>query len=288
MVCMAKLSHALRSPKLPVATDGVAVVTGATSGIGLATAAALVQRQDVNFHVIGSTRDPSKVVDPIPGVEYLQLDLEQPDSIARFCDEVLQRGTPTVLVNNAGESQSGPLEELPREALERLFQVNVIGHIDVTQRLLPAMRDAKKGRIIMVGSMLGSFPLAYRSSYVASKAAIKGFAFASRRELRPFGIGMMVMEPGSINTGLSARRTKYVDLKGTYGKEFTKMLTKLDRNESTGITPEIVADEIIESVLAERPKPLYAKGSLAEVVFPLARLLPEETMHWIINKKHGL
>lgn len=288
MVCMAKLSHALRSPKLPVATDGVAVVTGATSGIGLATAAALVQRQDVNFHVIGSTRDPSKVVDPIPGVEYLQLDLEQPDSIARFCDEVLQRGTPSVLVNNAGESQSGPLEELPREALERLFQVNVIGHVDVTQRLLPAMRDAKKGRIVMVGSMLGSFPLAYRSSYVASKAAIKGFAFSSRRELRPFGIGMMVMEPGSINTGLSARRTKYVDEKGTYGKEFTKMLTKLDRNESIGITPELVADEIIDAILSERPKPLYAKGSLAEVVFPLARLLPEETMHWIINKKHGL
>lgn len=288
MVCMAKLSHALRSPKLPVATDGVAVVTGATSGIGLATAAALVQRQDVNFHVIGSTRDPSKVVDPIPGVEYLQLDLEQPDSIARFCEQVLERGTPSVLVNNAGESQSGPLEELPREALERLFQVNVIGHVDVTQRLLPAMRDAKKGRIVMVGSMLGSFPLAYRSSYVASKAAIKGFAFSSRRELRPFGIGMMVMEPGSINTGLSARRTKYVNEKGTYGKEFTKMLTKLDRNESIGITPELVADEIIDAILSERPKPLYAKGSLAEVVFPLARLLPEETMHWIINKKHGL
>ena len=288
MVCMAKLSHALRSPKLPVATDGVAVVTGATSGIGLATAAALVQRQDVNFHVIGSTRDPSKVVDPIPGVEYLQLDLEQPDSIARFCEQVLERGTPSVLVNNAGESQSGPLEELPREALERLFQVNVIGHVDVTQRLLPAMRNAKKGRIVMVGSMLGSFPLAYRSSYVASKAAIKGFAFSSRRELRPFGIGMMVMEPGSINTGLSARRTKYVDEKGTYGKEFTKMLTKLDRNESIGITPELVADEIIDAILSERPKPLYAKGSLAEVVFPLARLLPEETMHWIINKKHGL
>lgn len=288
MVSMAKLSHALRSPKLPVVTDGVAVVTGATSGIGLATATALVQRQDVNFHVIGSTRDPSKVIDPIPGVEYLQLDLEQPESIARFCEEVLQRGTPSVLVNNAGESQSGPLEELPREALERLFQVNVIGHVDLTQRLLPAMRGAQQGRIVMVGSMLGSFPLAYRSSYVASKAAIKGFAFASRRELYPHGIGMTVMEPGSISTGLSSRRTKYVDEGGTYGKEFTKMINKLDRNEASGITPETVAEEIVEAVLAERPKPLYAKGSMAEIVFPLSRVVPTETMLWILNKKHGL
>ncbi len=288
MVCMAKLSHAFRSPKLPVVTDGVAVVTGATSGIGLATATALVQRQDVNFHVIGSTRDPSKVIDPIPGVEYLQLDLEQPESIARFCEEVLQRGTPSVLVNNAGESQSGPLEGLPREALERLFQVNVIGHVDLTQRLLPAMRRAQQGRIVMVGSMLGSFPLAYRSSYVASRAAIKGFAFASRRELHPHGIGMMVMEPGSISTGLSARRTKYVDEGGTYGKEFTKMIKKLDRNEASGITPETVAEEIMEAVLAERPKPLYAKGSMAEIVFPLSRVVPTETMLWILNKKHGL
>lgn len=288
MVCMAKLSHALRSPKLPVATDGVAVVTGATSGIGLATAAALVQRQDVNFHVIGSTRDPTKVVDPIPGVEYLQLDLEQPDSIERFCAEVLERGTPSVLVNNAGESQSGPFEELPREALERLLQVNVIGHVDVTQRLLPAMREAGRGRVVMVGSMLGSFPLAYRSSYGASKSAIKGFAFSARRELRPYGIGMTVMEPGSINTGLSARRTKYVDENGAYGKEFFRMLKKLDRNESMGITPERVADVILESILDERPKPLYATGSAAPVAFPLSRIVPTETMHWILNKKHGL
>ncbi|MBC2681370.1 SDR family oxidoreductase [Corynebacterium anserum] len=285
---MTKLSHAFRSPKLPSVSDGVAIVTGASSGIGLATAAALVHHQGTNFHVIGSTRDPAKVIDPIPGVEYLQLDLEQPDSIARFCEQVLERGTPSVLVNNAGESQSGPLEELPREALERLMQVNVIGHVDVTQRLLPAMRNAGRGRIVMVGSMLGSFPLAYRSSYVASKAAIKGFAFASRRELRPFGIGMMAMEPGSINTGLSSRRTKYVDEKGVYGREFFTMLRKLDRNESMGITPERVADVILEAILDERPKPLYATGSAASVAFPFSRIVPEETMHWIINKKHGL
>ena len=140
----------------------------------------------------------------------------------------------------------------------------------------------------MVGSMLGSFPLAFRSSYVASKAAIKGFAFSSRRELRPFGIGMSVMEPGSINTGLSARRSKYVDPQGPYGDEFQTMLSKLDRNEATGISAERVAEEILKAITDERPRPLYAAGSKAQLVFPLARVLPSEALHGLINRKHGL
>lgn len=275
-------------PALPVPSKGIAVVTGASSGIGAAVAAALVNLPDTSFRVIGTTRDPARITSPIDGVEYLALDLANPESIASFAHEILERGVPAVLINNAGESQSGPLEELPREALERLFQTNVLGHIDLTQRLLPAMREAKQGRIVMVGSMLGSFPLAFRSSYVASKAAIKGFAFAARREVRPFGVGIAVMEPGSINTGLSERRTKYVDADGAYGREFATMLRKLDANEASGISAERVAEEIVAAVVDRRQKPLYAAGSLAPVVFPLSRVLPREAMHWVINRRHGL
>lgn len=285
------MKNFLHSPRLPIPTKGVAVITGATSGIGRATATALIHHAhttNTNFHIIGSTRDPAHVTDPIPGVDYVALDLEQPTSIAHFAQEVLDRGTPSILVNNAGESQSGPLEELPREAVERLFQVNVIGHIDLTQHFLPAMRAAGQGRIIMIGSMLGSFPLAYRSSYVASKAALKGFVFAARRELHPFGIGMSVMEPGAIATGLSARRTTYIDKHSVYNAEFTQMLTHLNHNESTGITPERVANHILTALFATRPKPLYAIGSLSQLAFPISRLLPLETMHGLINKKHGL
>lgn len=275
-------------PALPVPRKGVAVVTGASSGIGAAVAEALVNLPGTRFRVIGTTRDPASITNPIEGVEYLALDLTDPGSIAGFASEILKRGVPSVLINNAGESQSGPLEELPREALERLFQTNVLGHIDLTQRLLPAMREAGEGRIVMVGSMLGSFPLAFRSSYVASKAAIKGFGFAARREVRPFGIGIAVMEPGSINTGLSQRRTKYVDAGGPYGRDFETMLRRLDANESSGISAERVAEEVLAAVLDKRQKPLYAAGSLAPVVFPLSRILPRETMHGVINRRHGL
>lgn len=280
-----------RTPKLPVPRQGdTALVTGATSGIGRATAEELVKRQ---FRVIGTSRNPDSDTaraNTPEGVELIPLDLTDPASIARIPAELekVNAGPVTVLVNNAGESQNGPLEEIPREALERLFQVNVIGHVELTQRLLPQMRAARRGRVVFVGSMLGSFPLAYRGSYGASKAAVKAFAFSARREVSRFGIGVSVMEPGAINTGLSGRRTIYVDDSGPYAGEFDTMLTHLNDNETSGISAEQVAGEILKAVSVKRPRPLYATGSSSHLAFPAARLLPRDTMGGIIAAKHGL
>lgn len=203
------LSSWFLPPALPQVPDGsLAVVTGASSGIGKAVAARFAAS---GFRVVGTTRNPATLTDPLPNVKYVTLDLADPTSIETFAEEVLALGSPSVLVNNAGESQNGPLEELPRDALERLFQVNVIGHVELTQKFLPAMREKGCGRIVMIGSMLGSFPLSYRGSYVASKAAIRSFADSARSELSPFGIGISTVEPGAIATGLSSRRTIYAD-----------------------------------------------------------------------------
>ncbi|MDN6282927.1 MAG: SDR family oxidoreductase [Corynebacterium sp.] len=282
------------TPSLPLVSAGdIALVTGVTSGIGQATAAALVQQ---GFRVIGTSRTPDSeksVANAPRGVELVPLDLEDPASIAAVPEHLAALGVDasnpvTVLVNNAGESQNGPLEELPREALQRLFQVNVIGHVELTQLLLPQMRQAGRGRVVFVGSMLGSFPLAHRGSYGASKAAIKAFAFSARRELAPFGIGVSVMEPGAINTGLSERRTIYIDDQGPYADEFHTMLKTLNANEADGVSAEQVADVLLLAVTSKRPKPLYATGSSSQVAFPAARLLPRDTMAGIIAAKHGI
>ncbi len=280
----------MRTSLPSVSPDSIAVVTGATSGIGQAVAAALAA---AGFQVIGTSRNPAGISDAASNITYLPLDLEDPNSIVAFAkavgDFAKREGKAVeVLINNAGESQSGPFEELPRDALDRLFAINVLGQVQLTQLLLPGMRAVGRGRVVMVGSMLGSFPLAYRSSYVASKAALKGFGFSLRREVQPFGVGVSVMEPGSINTGLSARRTKYVDLDGPYGAEFSTMLSRLDANEAAGISAEDVAEEIMRAVTDAKPRALYARGSRAPLVFPLARLLPREAIHWLINKVHGL
>lgn len=280
----------MRTSLPSVSPGSIAVVTGATSGIGQAVAAALAA---AGFQVIGTSRNPAGISDAGSNITYLPLDLEDANSIVAFAKAVgdfaeREGKTVEVLVNNAGESQSGPFEELPRDALDRLFAINVLGQVQLTQLLLPGMRAVGRGRVVMVGSMLGSFPLAYRSSYVASKAALKGFGFSLRREVQPFGVGVSVMEPGSINTGLSARRTKYVDLDGPYGAEFSTMLSRLDANEAAGISAEDVAEEIMRAVRDAKPRALYARGSRAPLVFPLARLLPREAIHWLINKVHGL
>lgn len=259
-----------------------ALVTGASSGIGRAVAHLLLSR---GYRVFGTSRDPDAVTDPVPGVEYLALDLSDDDSIAACATAA---GEVDVLVNNAGESQSGPIEELPRDALERLFQVNVIGAVRLTQLVLPGMRARRRGRVVMVGSMLASFPLAFRSSYVASKAALKGFANAARREVSPYGVGVTTVEPGSINTGISERRTQYIATDSPYTEEYRTMLSALNANESAGISAATVAATVLKAVEAPRPKPLYAVGSNAPLVFALRRALPRTAIERIVSRKHGL
>lgn len=261
-----------------------AIVTGASSGIGGAVAAALVGR---GYRVIGTSRNSRTVTDPVDGVDYRDLDLTERDSITRFVDS-LDGIDVDVLVNNAGESQCGPLEELPLDAVQQLFQLNVFGAIELIQLLLPGMRRRRSGKIVNVGSMLASFPLAYRSSYVATKAAIKGFATAARYELKPYGIDITTVEPGSIATGLSGRRTKYIGSTSAYRDEFTSAIAVLDSKEAEGISAAEVAHTILRAVEDENTLPLYAVGSNAAVVFLARRLLPRRAIEAVVAKAYGI
>ncbi|MEV4138426.1 SDR family oxidoreductase [Dactylosporangium sp. NPDC049742] len=259
-----------------------ALVTGASSGIGKATAAALAAR---GYRVIGTSRHPASVQDPPEGVELLPLDLEDDASIEALAAAA---GQVDVLVNNAGESQNGPFEDLPGDALRRLFQVNVLGPVRLAQLLLPGMRARRYGRVVMVGSMLASFPLAYRSSYVASKAALKGFAEGARHEYSPFDVWLTTVEPGSISTGISERRTKYVADDSPHRADFERMLAALDRNERKGAPAAQVAATIVKAVEASRPRAFYAVGSNAPVVFPLRRLMPSSLVSKATHRRHDL
>ncbi|WP_067608213.1 SDR family oxidoreductase [Nocardiopsis listeri] len=271
----------MSSPTPPTARR-TALVTGASSGIGAAVAAALVER---GYRVFGTSRSPEKVAEPITGVEYLALDLTDYASV-EACAEAA--GDVDVLVNNAGESQNGPIEELPMDAVERVFRLNVFGAVRLTQLLLPGMRARGHGRVVMVGSMLASFPLAFRSSYVASKAAIKGFSDATRREVSPFGVGVTTVEPGSINTGISERRTQYVAEGSPFEADYRTMVNTLNTNEAKGISAEKVTATVLRAIEARSPRPLYAVGSNAPLVFALRRLLPRSVMLRIVARKHGL
>ncbi|MDN5758504.1 MAG: SDR family NAD(P)-dependent oxidoreductase [Tomitella sp.] len=261
-----------------------ALVTGASSGIGLAAARALLAE---GYSVFGTSRDPENIPDEkhVPGVQYLPLDLADSDSIARCAADA---GAVDVLINNAGESQSGPFEEFPADALTRLFQLNVLGAVELTGLLLPGMRRRGYGRVVMIGSMLGSLPLAYRSSYCASKAAIRSFASAARPEFAPFGVWLTTVEPSSINTGISERRTHYVQPGSAFEDEYHRVITRLDEREKRGIPAEVVADEVMTAVRAKRPRPLYAVGGGSTIAFLMKRALPESVTERIMNRQFGV
>jgi short-subunit dehydrogenase len=259
-----------------------ALVTGASSGIGAAVAALLVAR---GYRVLGTSREPAAVAAPVGGVTYLPLDLGDYASVEACAAAA---GEVNVLVNNAGESQSGPLEELPTDAIERLFRVNVFGAVRLTQLVLPGMRARGYGRVVMVGSMLASFPLAYRSSYVAAKAALKGFATAARREVAPYGVGVTTVEPGAIATGIGERRTHYLVDGSPYTAEYRTMIEHLDANERAGVSAETVARTVLGAIEAARPRPLYAVGSNAPVVFALRRAVPRSVVERLTARRHGL
>lgn len=265
-------------------TDLTVLVTGGSSGIGAALVRMLADR---GYTVLTTSRDPERVgkSQRVPGVRYLRLDLADPDSVEALGNELAEVD---VLVNNAGESQSGPFEELPLEAINRLFRTNVIGPVRLSQLALPGMRKRRHGRIIMVGSMLASFPLAHRSSYVASKPALRGFATAARQELSPFGVWVSVVEPGSIATGIGNRRTKYLAPGSVYTDDVTTMLGHLDDNERRGISPEAVGAVIVKAIDTARPREFYAVGSRSPLPFLLKRALPRSLVSRIIAGRHGL
>ncbi len=265
-----------------------ALVTGASSGIGLATAKRLLDR---GYRVIGTSRRPESVPESsrLDGLKYRALDLRDTPSIDGFVGALHAEDIHVdILVNNAGESQSGPLEEIPHGAIERVFKINVLGPVHLTQLLLPGMRRRGYGRVVMVSSMLASFPLAYRSSYVASKAAIEAFATSARFEVSPFGVWLTTVEPGSIRTGISSRRTKYIAEDSAYATPFKKMLKALDSNEREGIAPERVARTIVEAIEEKAPASLYAVGSNAPAVFALRRALPRGAVERVVGRMYGV
>jgi short-subunit dehydrogenase len=150
------------------------------------------------------------------------------------------------------------------------------------------MRERGYGRVVMVGSMLASFPLSFRGSYLASKAALRGFADAARGELSPYGVEVCTVEPGAIHTGIGERRTHYLRDGSLYTQRYRTMIEHLDANERAGTAPARVADTVLAAIAAEHPKPLYAVGSRAPLAFALRRLLPATAIERMTARRHGL
>jgi len=266
------------------AQRGAVVVTGASSGIGEACMRRLARE---GFHVFAGVRKPEdgeRLQREIPGVTPLILDVTDAGSIAAAAQTVQEatRGRGLAgLVNNAGVAVPAPVEHQPIEDFRRQIEVNLIGQVAVTQAFLPQLR-AGRGRIVNMSSIGGKVAVPLLAAYAASKFGLEGFSDSLRRELRPWGIHVAVIEPGTIATpiwdkGISSgdalEASMSDDAKRDYGPLIATVRTASEQGARTGLPPDAVAKEVAHALTARRPKTRYLVGREAKSRALAARIL---------------
>jgi short-subunit dehydrogenase len=263
---------------------GVALITGASVGIGRATARAL---QNAGFRVFGTSR--RSVAERSDGVTMLTCDVTDEASVARLVDEVLaQAGRIDLLVNNAGVGLLGGAEESSTAQAHALFDVNVFGVLRVTNAVLPIMRRQGKGRIINMSSILGLIPSPFNALYASTKHAIEGYSESLDHELRTFGIRVVLVEPGLTRTSFEENVTKPDRLLAVYDSVRVRMEALMRKWIEGGDAPDIVAGTVVKAATVATPRRRYTAGKQAGQVRFLRRFLPESMVDKSLRKFNEL
>lgn len=255
-------------------------ITGISKGIGKSIAEYLVEK---GYSVIGSCRNPDALTDKIPNVRYLQLDQTDEKSIAA-CVENL--GQIDVLINNAGQSQLGSLEEIAVNKIREIFEINYFGLVSITQKLIPVLRKGNAPKIINIGSMIGSFPLPYYSGYGATKAATKMMSFCLRHELKHFGVKVTVLEPNDIKTTI-APDTIIVD-GSDYYNDVATVRQKVKEKMQKAHDPVVVAEKVFKILKKKRLRSCYVVGGAGPYLTFWRRFTPEWLVEFTVRKMYGL
>jgi NAD(P)-dependent dehydrogenase (short-subunit alcohol dehydrogenase family) len=263
----------------------VALVTGASSGIGKAAALALV---DAGFEVIGTSRNTSGV-EPVDGVSFLDLDVTSDESVSTAVGRVIERfGRLDVLVNNAGTGAAGAAEESSVVQDQRVFDINFFGLVRMTKAVLPLMRAAGTGRIINISSVLGLVPAPYMASYAATKHAIEGYSESVDHELRQRGIRVLLVEPAYTRTGFDAKAIQPDSPLPIYAAQRRTFDGVMARAMADGDDPATVAKAIVAAATDAKPKVRYTAGSTAGRVSALRRFVPTRVFDRQIRKLNRL
>ena len=266
----------------------VALVTGASSGIGKATAAALVA---AGFTTYATARRVETLAElQAAGCETLPLDVTSEESMVAAIHAVeAAHGGIDVLVNNAGYGEYGPLEELALENVRREFETNVFGLLRMCQLVLPGMRERKWGRIINVSSMGGEMSLPAGGAYHASKYAVEALSDVLRAEVAAFGVAVSVIQPGGVRTNFATRTAGSSALR-TDGSPYARMNTQLvaatasDAFQRFWHSPEDIARVIVRAAQATRPHTRYKISVEAHLLPALRLLLPDRGWDALVRR----
>lgn len=275
------------------------MVSGASTGIGRATALRLAT---LGFRVLAGVRraaDGERLVADASGpVAPVTLDVTDESSIEAAVAEV-ERATGAAglagLVNNAGTAEPGPIELLPVDVLRRQLEVNLVGHVAVTQALLPALRLAR-GRIVNVSSVGGRVATPALGAYSASKFALEAISDSLRVELAPWGIEVTLIEPGAVRTEIWRRGEAEADSlmervaeerRALYEPLIAGMRRLSARSQRRAIAPDRVAARVAHALTARRPRTRYVVGADARARIVLRALLPDRAYDALIRRVVG-
>ena len=263
---------------------GVALVTGASTGIGRATAKAL---QKAGFRVFGTSR--RAVAERSDDVTMLTCDVTDDASVAKLVDETLTKaGRIDLLVNNAGIGLLGGAEESSIAQAQALFDVNVFGVLRVTNAVLPTMRRQGKGRIVNLSSVLGFIPAPYSALYSSTKHAVEGYSESLDHELRPFGIRVVLVEPAYTRTSFEENLAKPDQFLDIYDSARAAMTGAVRKEMENGDAPEVVAKTVLAAATDPTPKRRYAAGKTARQVSMLRHFVPASAFDKSLRKRLGL
>ncbi len=272
----------------------LAVVTGASSGIGEATARRLAAR---GFHVLAGVRraeDADRLAGH--GLEPVILDITEPDHVARLAARVRDdpSGRPLgVLVNNAGVTLDAPAEVLPLAAWRSHFEVNLFGHVGVVAALLPALVAAGDARLVTVSSVAAILPSPTLGPYAAAKSALEAYSDVLRREVGRLGVEVIVIQPGTVRTpiwgkGDEARKRLTEGMTPDQHTRYDPLLAAVDRlaaqQAGRGVPATTAARVIVGAVEARRPRTRYRVGADAKAMTVLAALLGDRTLDRLVAR----
>ncbi len=259
---------------------GVVLVTGASSGIGACCAAFLAKS---GYRVYGGSRGAVTA----QGVEPLTLDVRDDGSVTRAVETILAReGRLDVLVNNAGFGIAGAVEDTSIDEARAQFDVNFFGVLRMCRAVLPGMRQRRSGYIVNIGSIGGLIAIPFQGFYSASKFALEGLSEALRLEVRPFGIHVVLIEPGDHRTSFTQNRrsTQSSGPGSAYQDRFERAIARMASDEQGGPSPEQIASLLHRAVNHPRPRLRYTVGPAAQrAAVWLKRSMPYAVMEKIMR-----
>ncbi|HEV7184431.1 MAG TPA: oxidoreductase [Leifsonia sp.] len=273
-------------------TTKVALVTGASSGIGEATA---MQLREAGYTVYAAARRVERMRHLTKsGIRPLAMDITDDQPIRAGIEQILaETGRIDVLVNNAGYGSYGAVEDIPMEEARRQFDVNVFGAARLTQLVLPHMRQQHSGTIVNITSMGGKITTPLGAWYHATKFALEAISDALRMEVKPFGIDVVIIEPGGIKTEwptIAADNVRAVSSSGPYAPQGNAVAQSLTSELTTrrSSPPELIAKTITKAVTSRRPKTRYAVGFGARPLIFLHDVLPDRTFDALMRRAVGM